>query len=253
MGSDSVRLTMVAEAEMTTSTIHDEPIFVVLVEDDERLAKLTARYLESHGVRVTVLGDGGGAVSQILHLRPDVVLLDLMLPGKSGIDVCRELRLRSDVPVLMVTARGEEADRVVGLEGGADDYIAKPFSSRELLARVRAHARRARGATGPAKRSMKVGRLEIDVDAMSVTLDGTTLALTTYEFMLLRALAERAGRVLTREQLVDIVRGSSEEAFDRSVDVHVSHLRSKLGDDPRNPSMIKTVRGVGYMLSPERA
>ncbi|MBX3262519.1 MAG: response regulator transcription factor [Labilithrix sp.] len=235
---------------MTTTT--DEPISVVLVEDDDRLAKLTARYLESHGVTVTIVSDGRAAVSQIVKVRPDVVLLDLMLPGLSGLDVCREVRARSDVPILMVTARGEEADRVVGLEGGADDYIAKPFSSRELLARVRAHARRARGGSGPAKRSLQVGRLVIDVDAMHASLDGVTLALTTYEFMLLRALAERAGRVLTREQLVDIVRGSAEEAFDRSVDVHVSHLRAKLGDDPRSPRIIKTVRGVGYMLALER-
>ena len=174
-----------------------------------------------------------------------------MLPGMSGLDVCRELRTRSDVPIVMVTARGEEADRVVGLEGGADDYIPKPYSSRELLARIRAHARRARGNLGPAKKSLVVGRISIDVDAMNASLDGAPLALTTYEFMLLRALAERAGRVLSREQLVDIVRGSADEAFDRSVDVHVSHLRNKLGDDPRSPRMIKTVRGVGYMLAPE--
>lgn len=225
---------------------------MVLVEDDERLAKLTARYLESHGVAVTIVGDGRDAVARVALERPDVVLLDLMLPGMSGLEVCRQLRTRMDTPILMVTARGEEADRVMGLEGGADDYIAKPFSSRELLARIRAHARRARGATGPTKKHVDVGRIVIDPEAMSATLDGHRLVLTTYEFMLLRALAERAGRVLTREQLVDIVRGSAEEAFDRSVDVHVSHLRAKLGDDPRNPTLIKTVRGVGYMLALER-
>ena len=241
---------MLDGSNMTTTT--EEPISIVLVEDDERLAKLTARYLESHGVTVTIIGDGREAVTFILQARPDVVLLDLMLPGMSGLDVCRELRSRTDVPILMVTARGEEADRVVGLEGGADDYIAKPFSSRELLARVRAHARRARGAAGPVKKTMRVGRISIDVDAMYVEVDGTALSLTTYEFMLLRALAERAGRVLSREQLVDIVRGSAEEAFDRSVDVHISHLRAKLGDDPRSPRIIKTVRGVGYMLALER-
>lgn len=235
---------------MTTTT--EEPLTVVLVEDDDRLAKLTARYLESHGLSVIVVGDGRQAVGRVLQTRPDVVLLDLMLPGMSGLEVCRELRSRSDVPILMVTARGEEADRVVGLEGGADDYIAKPFSSRELLARIRAHARRARGAVGPAKKLLRVGRLEIDPEGMRALLDGSQLALTTYEFMLLHALAERAGRVLSREQLVDLVRGSADEAFDRSVDVHVSHLRAKLGDDPRNPRLIKTVRGVGYMLAPER-
>lgn len=241
---------MLEVTRMTTTT--ELPISVVLVEDDDRLAKLTARYLESHGVTVTIVGDGREAVGHVIKARPDVVLLDLMLPGMSGLDVCRELRSRTDVPILMVTARGEEADRVVGLEGGADDYIAKPFSSRELLARVRAHTRRARGNAGPAKKTLRVGRIAIDVDAMHVTLDEAPLALTTYEFMLLRALAERAGRVLTREQLVDIVRGNAEEAFDRSVDVHVSHLRGKLGDDPRNPRIIKTVRGVGYMLALER-
>lgn len=238
---------------MTMTATTEEAIHVLLVEDDERLAKLTARYLESHGLRVTVVGDGREVVPELMRSRPNVVLLDLMLPGKSGLDVCREIRTRSDVPVLMVTARGEEADRVVGLEGGADDYVAKPFSSRELLARIRAHARRARGASGPLKEALRVGRIAIDVEAMHVTVDDAPVALTTYEFMLLRALAERAGRVLSREQLVDIVRGSSEEAFDRSVDVHISHLRGKLGDDPRSPRMIKTVRGVGYMLAPERS
>jgi len=235
------------------STTTEDAITVVLVEDDERLAKLTARYLESHGLVVTIVGDGRDAVAKVIQMHPDVVLLDLMLPGMSGLDICRELRTRTDVPIVMVTARGEEADRVVGLEGGADDYIAKPFSSRELLARIRAHARRKRGAAGPPKKTMQVGRLAIDVDAMAATLDGATLVLTTYEFMLLRALAERAGRVLSREQLVDIVRGSADEAFDRSVDVHISHLRSKLGDDPRSPRLIKTVRGVGYMLALERS
>lgn len=234
-----------------TMTATEEKLTVVLVEDDERLAQLTARYLESHNVTVTIVNNGREAVGKVMQVRPDVVLLDLMLPGMSGLDVCRELRTRSDVPIVMVTARGEEADRVVGLEGGADDYIPKPYSSRELLARIRAHARRARGNLGPAKKSLVVGRISIDVDAMNASLDGAPLALTTYEFMLLRALAERAGRVLSREQLVDIVRGSADEAFDRSVDVHISHLRNKLGDDPRSPRMIKTVRGVGYMLAPE--
>ncbi len=240
---------MTSSASTATS---EETISVVVVEDDDRLARLTARYLESHGIVVSIASDGPAGIAKVLQERPDVILLDLMLPGMGGLDVCRALRTKIDTPIIMVTARGEEADRVMGLEGGADDYIAKPFSSRELLARIRAHARRARGATGPAKKEMRVGRLSIDVDAMSATLDGVSLVLTTYEFMLLRALAERAGRVLSREQLVDIVRGSAEEAFDRSVDVHVSHLRAKLGDDPRNPSLIKTVRGVGYMLALER-
>jgi DNA-binding response OmpR family regulator len=230
-----------------------ETIAVVLVEDDDRLARLTARYLESHGVVVNIANDGRDGIAKVMQHRPDVVLLDLMLPGMNGLEVCRELRTRIDTPIIMVTARGEEADRVMGLEGGADDYIAKPFSSRELLARIRAHARRARGATGPAKKELRLGRLTIDAEAMHATLDGTALVLTTYEFMLLRALADRAGRVLSREQLVDLVRGSSEEAFDRSIDVHISHLRAKLGDDSRSPRLIKTVRGVGYMLAIEQS
>jgi DNA-binding response OmpR family regulator len=152
----------------------------------------------------------------------------------------------------MVTARGEEADRVMGLEGGADDYIVKPFSSRELLARIRAHARRAQGKSGPPAQRLQVGALLVDVAAMRASWRGEPLALTTYEFMLLQALAERAGRVMSRESLVEIVRGSPEDAFDRSIDVHVSHLRQKLGDDPRNPAVLKTVRGVGYMLADDR-
>src|SRR4051812_20442577 len=222
---------------------------VLYVEDDERLARLTARYLESHGVRVTVVSDGEAGVREALRIRPDVILLDLMLPGVDGREACRRLRARVDTPIIMVTAHGEESDRVLGLEGGADDYIGKPFSSRELLARIRAQARRARGQAGPAARAVLVGSLRIEPQAMRATLGGRELALTTYEFTLLRILAERAGRVLGREQLVDLVRGSAEESFDRSIDVHVSHLRQKLGDDPRNPRLLKTVRGVGYMLA----
>lgn len=232
--------------------LEDEKLSVVLVEDDERLARLTARYLESHGVVVTIAPDGKTGIAAVLRERPDVVLLDLMLPDIGGLDICRELRAKIETPIVIVTARGEEADRVLGLEGGGDDYIAKPFSSRELLARIRAQARRARGRSGPSKQ-IQVGRLYIDAEAMHATLDGVTLALTTYEFMLLRVLAERAGRVLTREQLVDLVRGSADESFDRSIDVHVSHLRAKLGDDSRNPRILKTVRGVGYVLTVERS
>jgi DNA-binding response OmpR family regulator len=159
------------------------------------------------------------------------------------------MRARLDTPILMVTAHGDEPDRVVGLEGGADDYIVKPFSSRELLARIRAQARRARGRVGPSGQVIVVGRLRIEPQAMQATLDARAIALTTYEFALLRALAERAGHVLSREQLIDLVRGSAEEAFDRSIDVHISHLRQKLGDDSRSPRLVKTVRGVGYMLA----
>jgi two-component system OmpR family response regulator len=231
-------------------SLENEPISVVYIEDDARLARLTARYLETHGTRVTVAANGPAGLVEIERHTPDVILLDLMLPGMDGIEVCRQLRGRTDVPIIMVTARGEEADRVLGLEGGADDYLSKPFSSRELLARIRAQARRARGLTGPS-RELRVGKLVMDPTAMRATIDGAPIALTTYEFKLLQALAERAGRVLGREQLVDMVRGSSDEAFDRSIDVHISHLRAKLNDDSRAPRMLKTVRGVGYMLVDE--
>jgi DNA-binding response OmpR family regulator len=224
-------------------------ILVLYVEDDERLAQLTAKYLESHGLRVAVVKSGLDAVQEALRLRPDVVVLDVMLPGIDGLEVCRRLRARLDTPIIMATALGDEPDRVVGLEGGADDYVVKPFSSRELLARIRAQARRARGRAGPPGQAIVVGQLRIEPQSMQVSLDGRALGLTTYEFALLRALAERAGQVLTREQLMDLVRGSAEESFDRSIDVHISHLRQKLGDDSRNPRLLKTVRGVGYLLA----
>jgi DNA-binding response OmpR family regulator len=227
----------------------EEAISIVYVEDDARLARLTAKYLESHGVRVSLAAEGREGVALVLRERPDVVLLDLMLPGIDGLEVCRQLRGRIDTPIIMVTARGEEADRVIGLEGGADDYIAKPFSSRELLARIRAQARRGRGRAGPPEAQLVVGNIAVDPVARRVVVDGAEISLTTYEFDLLRVFAERAGRVLTREQLVDFVRGSPDEAFDRSIDVHVSHLRRKLGDDPKSPRILKTVRGVGYLFA----
>jgi DNA-binding response OmpR family regulator len=231
-----------------TSVAPPETISVVYVEDDEKLARLTARYLESHGVRVTVAKTAHDGIREVTHVRPDVILLDWMLPGGDGFEVCRQLRERFDTPIIMVTARDEEADRVMGLEGGADDYVAKPFSSRELLARVRVQARRSTERRG----ALSAGPLAIDPHSRTASLAGVALALTSYEFDLLRVLVERAGRVLTREQLVDLVRGSPDEAFDRSIDVHVSHLRQKLGDDPRSPRLLKTVRGIGYVFAVER-
>jgi DNA-binding response OmpR family regulator len=222
---------------------------VLLVEDDQRLATLTREYLEGHGVAVVHVSDGRRGLEEALSGRYEAVLLDLMLPGKDGLEVCRELRSRSDVPILVLTARGEEADRVMGLELGADDYLAKPFSPRELLARIRAVVRRAKGRAGPQASAVKVGDLVVDPAARRVTLSGKEVALTGYEFSLLDALARRAGRVLTREQLMELARGSAEEAFDRSIDVHVSRLRQKLGDDPKRPRLIKTVRGAGYLLA----
>jgi two-component system OmpR family response regulator len=229
-------------------TATEETLRVVLVEDDERLARLTAKYLESHGVLVTWVSDGKSGLAEVLRNRPDAVLLDLQLPGLDGISVCRELRARSDVPILIITARDEEADRVLGLELGADDYVVKPFSSRELLARVRAQVRRARGKAGPTTRPVEVGQLSLDPAALHATLAGQTLSLTAYEFTLLKVLAENAGRVLGREQLLYLAKGNAEDSFDRSIDVQISRLRSKLGDDPKNPRLLKTVRGLGYML-----
>lgn len=236
---------------MTGSVIGEREHFRLLyVEDDERLAALTARYLEAHGHDVTWVPDGQQGLAAAFKASFDAVMLDLMLPRKSGLEVCRELRSRSSVPIIILTALGEEADRVLGLETGADDYLAKPYSSRELLARLRALVRRGRGTLGPPRKSIRVGRVELSPPDYSATLGGRPLALTTTEFELLRALAERPGRVLSREQLLDLTKGSADEAFDRSIDAHVSRLRHKLGDDPRQPRLLVTIRGVGYMLAP---
>jgi two-component system, OmpR family, response regulator len=224
-------------------------IKVLLVEDDVRLAQLTTRYLEGHGVLVTVAADGLEGQTEALRRQYDCVVLDLMLPGRDGIEVCRQLRGRIDVPIIMVTARGEESDRVLGLEVGADDYVTKPFSPRELLARIRANVRRVRGQAGPAQETIQVGGLVLDTASLTVTLDGRPVEVTAYEFSILRALAQRPGKVLSREQLLDLAKGSADLSFDRSIDVHVSRLRAKLGDDSRNPKILKTVRGAGYLLA----
>ena len=229
----------------------DPALTALLVEDDVRLAALTADYLGGHGVVVTRAADGVAGLEEALRHPYDVVLLDLLLPGKDGLDVCRELRSRSDVPIIVLTARGDAADRVLGLEIGADDYVSKPFSPRELLARIRAVVRRARGQVGPKVKPVRVGDLALDPGARRATVSDREITLTGYEFSLLYALASRPGRVLSREQLIDLAGGNPDEAFDRSVDVHVSRLRHKLGDDPKNPRMLKTVRGAGYMLATE--
>jgi len=238
----------VSEAREVSATT-GESIRLLFIDDDRQLAHLTTRYLQAHDVDVTWVDSGESGLAHLIHGAFDAVLLDVMLPGIGGIDVCREIRARSDVPVLMLTALGDEADRVSGLEIGADDYIRKPFSSRELLARLRAHVRRARGRCGPSGRFLTAGSLRIDLGAMAVTVDGRPVTLTSYEFALLRALAEQPGRVMSREQLMDLARGNAEDAFDRSIDVHISRLRQKLEPDPRHPSFLKTVRGVGYMVA----
>ncbi len=220
----------------------------LLVEDEERFARLTAEYLRSEGITVTLAHDGPRGLAEALRTKFDVVLLDVMLPGMNGLDVCQRVRARSDVPVIMLTARGEEEDRVLGLESGADDYLVKPFSARELLARIRALVRRARGELRPSSGALRIGALVLDPSSQRASMNGSELALTSYEFALLRVLAERPGKVLSREQLMDMAKGSAEESFDRSVDVHICHLRLKLGDNSRDQKVLRTVRGVGYSL-----
>lgn len=226
----------------------EQTLSALLVEDDERLAALTAAYLRKHGVVVTIAGDGRQGLQEALRGSHDVVLLDVMLPGMDGFEVCRALRVSSDVPVIVLTARDEEADRVLGLELGADDYVLKPFSPRELLARMRAVLRRARPKTLIGE-VIVVGPLVVDVSSMRATLGGRDLGLTSYELALLAVLARRPGRVLGREQLMELAGGNPEEAFDRSIDVHISRLRTKLGESSREPRLIRTVRGAGYTLA----
>ncbi len=219
---------------------------ILLIEDDARLAGLVSEYLGEAGFRVAHVGEGAAGLERLAREPQDAVVLDLSLPDMDGLDVCRELRRRFDVPVLMLTARGEPADRVVGLELGADDYLGKPFEPRELLARLRAILRRGRSA---ARRPLSFGRLEIDRDARVVRVDGEARTVTAYQFALLAALAENAGRVLSRDALMDLLKGEPLDAFDRSIDVHVSRLRQAIEDDPKKPRRIITVRGAGYVFA----
>jgi two-component system phosphate regulon response regulator OmpR len=222
----------------------------LLIDDDARLGALVKEYLGKHEIDVTVVGDGQRGVASLRKQRFDVVLLDIMLPGADGLEVCRRIRATPElapVAVIMLTARGDDVDRIVGLELGADDYLAKPFNPRELLARIRAVLRRGRPA-GPTRSRFHAGRLEIDFDAREVMLAGKRQSLTAYEFELLAALARAAGRVLSRDQLLDALKGAEYETFDRSIDVHISKLRAKLEENPKEPRYIKTVRGAGYVL-----
>jgi DNA-binding response OmpR family regulator len=220
---------------------------ILLIEDDRRLAEMVSQYLGEAGFRVSVAGDGRTALSRLGGEPYDALVLDLMLPDIDGLEVCRQLRAFSDIPVLMLTARGDAMDRVVGLEVGADDYLPKPFEPRELLARLRAILRR----RDPARSAniLRFGRLEIDRDARCVRVDGVERTLTGHQFALLVTLAERAGRVLSRNTLMELVRGEELEAFDRSVDVHVSRIRAAIEDDPKQPRRLLTVRGAGYVFA----
>ena len=225
-------------------------IRVLLVEDDLRLATLTRTYLESRGLEVIHTPDGASALDLLRGTDVTAVVLDLMLPGVDGYEVCRRLRAFSDVPVLMVTALDAEGDRVLGFEVGADDYICKPFSSPELLARIRACARRYLGLLAPQQPALECGTLHLDPRRFSVTLAGRSIHLTAQEFRLLYGFAVRPNVVLSRERLLELTHDDPADAFDRSIDAHVSRLRSKLGDDPRRPRIVVTVRGMGYKLVP---
>ena len=220
---------------------------ILLIEDDSRLAEMVSEYLGESGFRVSIATGGRAGLERLARESFDALVLDLMLPDMDGLEVCRELRAKSDTPVLMLTARGDAADRIVGLELGADDYLPKPFQPRELLARLRAILRR--GKSGARAAPLRFGSLEIDRDSRSVRVDGEERALTGYQFALLLALAENAGRVLSRETLMDLVKGEPLEAFDRSIDVHVSRIRAAIERDPRKPRRIVTVRGAGYVFA----
>lgn len=223
---------------------------LLMIDDDEKLVSLTREYLEPHGFEVSAAHDGHTGVDAALTTEPALVILDLMLPGMDGLEVCRRVRESSGVPILMLTARGEDTDRIVGLEMGADDYLPKPFNARELLARIRAILRRSeQGARGEAPSILRTGPLVIDVGSRKVTVRGKEVDLTTAEFDILHALASNAGRVLSREQLLETVHGRDWAAYDRSVDVHVSRIRQKVELDPKRPALVKTVRGVGYQLA----
>jgi DNA-binding response OmpR family regulator len=223
---------------------------VLLVEDDARLAGMVADYLGEAGFRAAIAATGEEAERRLKAEDFDVIILDLMLPDTDGLDLCKRIRAKSTIPLLMLTARGDPLDRVIGLELGADDYLPKPFEPRELLARLRAILRRQRDRVP--EDLLRFGRLEIDRAARQIRLDGEEKPLTGYQYTLLLALAERAGRVLSRDTLMDLTKGQALEEFDRSIDVHISRIRAAIEDDPKKPRRILTVRGAGYVFAKEQ-
>ena len=222
---------------------------ILVVEDDLNIARLVRDYLERAGFDVTVAGDGGAAVASARGSRPDLVVLDLGLPGMDGLDVARELRTGSPVPIVMVTARGEETDRIVGLEIGADDYVVKPFSPKELVARVRAVLRRTSGHRPAANDVIRVRGIEVDLRRRRVVVAGRPVEVTATEFDLLATLAREPGRVFTRGQLLDAIRGVAFESYERAIDAHVKNLRRKIEPVPGRPQYVLTVHGVGYRFA----
>ena len=226
---------------------------ILLVEDDREISQLVARYLRGNDLRVSLAGDGREMDRLLADARIDLIVLDLMLPGEDGLSICRRLRAQSGVPILMLTAKGEEIDRIVGLEIGADDYLAKPFNPRELLARIRAVLRRGAGTEREedGARRLAFAGFVLDPDLRQLlNPDGAQVALTAAEFDLLHAMGLRPGRVLSRDQLLDLTQGRAPGPFERSIDVLISRIRQKIERDPRNPEMIKTIRSGGYVFTP---
>ena len=223
---------------------------VLLIDDDARLGQMLADYLRPRGYQVEVCGDGESGLAAQTRGDFDAIILDVMLPGIDGLEVCRRLRARAPVPILMLTARGDDMDRIVGLELGADDYLPKPFNPRELLARLGAILRRTRAAAAATDTVLRFGALEIDRAAREVRVRGQRRELTSRQYDLLLLLAERAGRVQTREQLMDALKGEAWDSVDRSIDVHISRIRQLIEDDARHPRLVQTVRGAGYVLVP---
>ena len=226
---------------------------LLMIEDDARLARMVADYLGQSGFGVSQAADGQHGLAAVQAGAPDLVILDLMLPDMDGLEVCRRIRALpgalARTPVLMLTAKGDPMDRIIGLEIGADDYLPKPFEPRELLARIRAVLRRHVDGPPAEHAVLRFGSLEIDQDARTVSVAGQACELTSYQFDLLLALAERAGRVLSRDQIMEAVRGRELDAFDRSIDVHMGRIRAAIELDVKNPKRILTVRGVGYVFA----
>ena len=229
---------------------------LLMIEDDTRLANMVGEYLRQSGYGFTHAADAASGLDALQTTPPDLVILDLMLPDMDGLEVCRRIKAGNPViAVLMLTAKGDPMDRIVGLEIGADDYLPKPFEPRELLARIRAVLRRGSetaASHGSTQKPMRFGSLEIDRDARTVTVGGKPGELTSYQFDLLVALAERAGRVLSRDQIMEAVRGRELEAFDRSIDVHMGRIRNAIEVDAKEPKRILTVRGVGYVFAKQQ-
>jgi len=232
----------------------DTPDHILIVDDDGEIRNLLSAYLQKNGLRVTAVGDGKAMERALVAARIDLIVLDLMLPGDDGLTLCRQLRAKSDIPVLMLTARSDETDRVVGLEMGADDYLTKPFSARELLARIKVILRRARSLPvnlqpEDLREARFAGWTLNTLHRHLISPAGVVVALSGAEYRLLRIFLSHPNRVLNRDQLVDLTQGREADPLDRSIDVQVSRLRQRLGDDPRDPVLIKTVRGLGYVLS----